>query len=60
MPEGSDEPEVIPPAGTEIAIELRWKDAKGKTQSAPRRIGSAIGRLGRPWIRIGFSLAASS
>ncbi len=32
---GSDVPEVIPPTGTEIAIELRWKDANGKIQSAP-------------------------
>jgi hypothetical protein len=32
---GSDEPEVIPPTGTEIAIEVRWKDEKGKVQSSP-------------------------
>ncbi len=33
--EGSNEPEVIPPTGTEIAIEVRWKDSKGTVQSAP-------------------------
>jgi hypothetical protein len=29
------QPEFVPPTGTEIAIEVRWKDAQGKTQSAP-------------------------
>ena len=29
------QPEFAPPTGTEIAIEVRWKDAQGKTQSAP-------------------------
>jgi hypothetical protein len=29
------QPKFVPPTGTEIAIEVRWKDAKGKVQSAP-------------------------
>jgi len=29
------EPEFAPPTGTEVAIELRWKGADGKVQSAP-------------------------
>jgi hypothetical protein len=29
------DPEFSPPTGTEIAIEMRWKDAKGKVQSSP-------------------------
>jgi hypothetical protein len=29
------QPKFIPPTGTEVAIEVRWKDAKGKVQSAP-------------------------
>jgi hypothetical protein len=29
------QPKFEPPEGTEVAIELRWKDAKGKVQSAP-------------------------
>ena len=29
------QPRFIPPTGTEIAIEVRWKDAGGKVQSAP-------------------------
>lgn len=29
------QPEFEPPTGTEIAIEVRWKDEKGKVQSAP-------------------------
>ena len=29
------EPEFVAPTGTEVAIELRWKDATGKIQSAP-------------------------
>jgi hypothetical protein len=29
------QPEFAPPSGTEIAVEVRWKDAQGKTQSAP-------------------------
>jgi hypothetical protein len=29
------QPEYSPPAGTEVAIEVRWKDAKGKVQSSP-------------------------
>jgi hypothetical protein len=29
------QPTFIPPAGTEVAIEVRWKDAKGKVESAP-------------------------
>jgi hypothetical protein len=29
------EPKFSPPTGTEIALELRWKDAKGKLQSCP-------------------------
>ena len=28
------QPEFVPPSGTEIAIEIRWKDADGKAQSA--------------------------
>jgi hypothetical protein len=29
------QPEFSPPTGTEVAIEVRWKDAQGKVQSAP-------------------------
>jgi hypothetical protein len=29
------QPNFVPPTGTEVAIEVRWKDAKGKVQSAP-------------------------
>lgn len=29
------QPGFVPPSGTEVAIELRWKDADGKVQSAP-------------------------
>jgi hypothetical protein len=29
------QPSFIPPTGTEVAIEVRWKDAKGKVQSTP-------------------------
>jgi hypothetical protein len=29
------EPKFSPPTGTEIAIEVRWKDAKGKLQAVP-------------------------
>ena len=29
------EPRFVPPTGTEIAIEVRWKDQDGKVQSAP-------------------------
>jgi hypothetical protein len=29
------QPSFVPPSGTEVAIEVRWKDAKGKVQSAP-------------------------
>lgn len=29
------EPEFVPPTGTEVAIEVRWKDASGKVKSAP-------------------------
>lgn len=29
------EPKFSPPTGTEIAIDVRWKDAKGKLQSCP-------------------------
>ena len=29
------EPKFIPPTGTEVAIEVRWKDNKGKVQSSP-------------------------
>ena len=29
------QPNFVPPTGTEIAVEVRWKDAKGKVQSAP-------------------------
>jgi len=29
------EPEFIPPTGTEVAIEVRWKDQKGRVFSAP-------------------------
>jgi hypothetical protein len=29
------QPKFVPPAGTEIAIEVRWKDAEGKVRSAP-------------------------
>ncbi len=29
------EPEFEPPTGTEVAIEVRWKDERGKVQSAP-------------------------
>jgi hypothetical protein len=29
------QPEFVPPSGTEIAIEVRWKDASGKVQSSP-------------------------
>jgi hypothetical protein len=29
------DPEFVPPTGTEVAIEVRWKDAAGKRQSAP-------------------------
>lgn len=30
-------PEFRPPSGTEIEIEVRWKDSKGKVQKAPAR-----------------------
>jgi hypothetical protein len=29
------QPEFTPPKGTEVAIEVRWKDAQGKVQSSP-------------------------
>lgn len=29
------QPEFVAPTGTEVAIEVRWKDEKGKTQSSP-------------------------
>jgi hypothetical protein len=29
------QPEFIPPSGTEVAIEVRWKDAQGKVKSSP-------------------------
>jgi hypothetical protein len=29
------QPEFVPPEGAEVAIQCRWKDAKGKLQSAP-------------------------
>ncbi len=29
------QPEFVPPTGTEVAIEVRWKDAQGKVQSCP-------------------------
>jgi hypothetical protein len=29
------QPEFAPPTGTEVAIEVRWKDAQGKVQSCP-------------------------
>ena len=29
------QPEFVTPSGTEVAIEVRWKDDKGKVQSAP-------------------------
>lgn len=29
------EPDFVPPTGTEVAIEVRWKDDKGRVQSAP-------------------------
>ena len=29
------QPRFVPPTGTEVAIEVRWKDAQGKVQSAP-------------------------
>ncbi len=29
------QPSFVPPTGTEVAIEVRWKDAQGKVQSAP-------------------------
>jgi hypothetical protein len=29
------QPTFVPPSGTEVAIEVRWKDAKGKVQSSP-------------------------
>ncbi len=29
------QPSFVPPTGTEVAIEVRWKNAKGKVQSAP-------------------------
>jgi hypothetical protein len=29
------QPEFVPPTGTEVAIEVRWKDDKGKVQSCP-------------------------
>ena len=29
------QPSFVPPSGTEVAIEVRWKDAQGKVQSAP-------------------------
>ena len=29
------QPEFVPPTGTEVAIEVRWKDQQGKIQSAP-------------------------
>lgn len=29
------QPEFVAPTGTEVAIEIRWKDDKGKVQSAP-------------------------
>ncbi len=29
------QPRFVPPTGTEIAIEVRWKDSQGKVQSAP-------------------------
>jgi hypothetical protein len=29
------QPTFLPPTGTEVAIEVRWRDAKGKVQSSP-------------------------
>ncbi|MBU4270908.1 MAG: DUF4019 domain-containing protein [Planctomycetes bacterium] len=29
------QPRFVPPTGTEIAVEVRWKDSRGKVQSAP-------------------------
>ena len=29
------QPTFLPPSGTEVAIEVRWEDARGKVQSAP-------------------------
>ena len=31
------QPEFVPPTGTEVAIEVRWKDAKGRMHSSPAR-----------------------
>ena len=31
------QPEFVPPSGTEVAIEVRWKDAEGKVRSSPAR-----------------------
>ncbi len=52
------QPEFVAPSGTEVAIEVRWKDAQGKVQSCPPSSGFATWPRRRPWTRIGCSSAA--
>ncbi len=51
------QPEFVPPAGTEVAIEVRWKDAQGKVQLSPAQdwVRNVVTKkaLGTNWVFAG-------
>ena len=52
------QPKFVAPTGTEVAIEVRWKDDKARSNRPPPRIGFATSRRRRLWIATGCSPAA--